>query len=92
MAPAPAPIKAPLPALPLNEPMAAPVPAPVLAPAGEGGLARWLVQAPVAVLFVLFTFGGWSDGAYISAELRERYRRVTRRARRVVDRVFYGNG
>jgi glutamate-ammonia-ligase adenylyltransferase len=26
-----------------------------------------------------------------SAELRERYRRVTRRARRVVDRVFYGH-
>ncbi len=30
----------------------------------------WLAAAPVAMLFVLFTFGGWSDGAYISAELK----------------------
>lgn len=30
----------------------------------------WLTGAPVAMLFVLFTFGGWSDGAYISAELK----------------------
>jgi len=27
---------------------------------------------PLAILFVLFTFGGWNDGAYISAELKDR--------------------
>ncbi|MSQ18567.1 MAG: amino acid permease [Betaproteobacteria bacterium] len=27
---------------------------------------------PLAILFVLFTFGGWNDAAYISAELKER--------------------
>ena len=27
--------------------------------------------APLAMLFVLFTFGGWNDGAYISAEVRD---------------------
>jgi amino acid transporter len=29
-------------------------------------------SAPLALLFVLFTFGGWNDGACISAELRSR--------------------
>ena len=27
--------------------------------------------APLALLFVLFTFGGWNDGAYISAEVKD---------------------
>lgn len=40
--------------------------------AGGFSTAAWLAGAPVAILFVLFTYGGWNDGAYISAELRER--------------------
>ena len=30
-----------------------------------------MAGAPLAILFVLFTFGGWNEGAYISAELKE---------------------
>jgi APA family basic amino acid/polyamine antiporter len=32
----------------------------------------WLGDAPLAMLAVLFAYGGWSDGAYISAELKQR--------------------
>lgn len=45
--------------------------------AGGFSAAAWLAGAPVAILFVLFTYGGWNDGAYISAELRERRSIVT---------------
>ncbi len=32
----------------------------------------WSAGLPLAILFVLFTYGGWNEGAYISAELKER--------------------
>jgi amino acid transporter len=47
---------------------------PAMAPAAEastGGIA-------LAVVFVLLTFGGWSEAAYISAELRDRKRGAIR--------------
>jgi amino acid transporter len=31
-----------------------------------------------AMIFVLFTYGGWNDGAYISAEVRDRERNMSR--------------
>ena len=36
-----------------------------------------MAGAPLAILFVLFTFGGWNEGAYISAEFKERRSMVT---------------
>ncbi len=57
--------------------LVAPAPAPTPAPAAGGSGASWLAGAPMAILFVLFTYGGWNDGAYISAELRERRSIVT---------------
>lgn len=48
-----------------------PPPAPAAAaPAAPG--AAWYAGAPLAMLFVLFTYGGWNDGAYISAEIKTR--------------------
>jgi amino acid transporter len=44
----------------------APAPAPVAEPKA------WMAGAPFAILLVLFTFGGWNEGAYISAELKDR--------------------
>jgi amino acid transporter len=32
----------------------------------------WTAGLPLAILFVLFTYGGWNEGAYISAELKQR--------------------
>jgi len=32
----------------------------------------WTAGLPLAILFVLFTYGGWNEGAYISAELKDR--------------------
>ncbi len=43
-------------------------PAPISAPDNTN---LW-AGMPLAILFVLFTFGGWNDAAYISAELKER--------------------
>jgi len=37
----------------------------------------WTAGAPLAILFVLFTYGGWNEAAYVSAELRERRSMVT---------------
>ena len=31
----------------------------------------WTAGMPLAILFVLFTYGGWNESAYISAELKE---------------------
>ncbi|MFT4100836.1 MAG: amino acid permease [Burkholderiaceae bacterium] len=49
---------------------------PAATPAPAGGQAAsaipWTVGAPMAMLFVLFTFGGWNEGAYLSAELKQR--------------------
>ena len=57
----------------------APAPAaPVAAAAGASG--PWYMGAGVAtaMLFVLFTYGGWNDAAYISAEVRDRDRNMVR--------------
>ncbi len=55
--------------------LVAPAPAPAAAAAAEAK--PFLAGAPLAILFVLFTFGGWNEGAYISAELKERRSMVT---------------
>jgi amino acid transporter len=56
----------------------APDPAPA-APATGGG-APWYMGAGIAsaMVFVLFTYGGWNDAAYISAEVRDRERNMVR--------------
>ena len=46
--------------------------APAPAPASPPEPKAWMAGAPLAILFVLFTFGGWNEGAYISAELKNR--------------------
>ena len=58
-------------------------PAPVPAPAPAAGAAAdgpWYMGAGLgtAMLFVLFTYGGWNDAAYISAEVRDRERNMAR--------------
>ena len=53
-----------------NTTSVAPTNAPVTAPATSGG------GVALAMVFVLLTFGGWSEAAYISAELRDRRRGV----------------
>jgi len=52
----------------------APPPAPVPPAGGDAAASAvsWTVGAPMAMLFVLFTFGGWNEGAYLSAELKHR--------------------
>jgi amino acid transporter len=56
----------------------APEPAPVAAAAAGSG--PWYVGAGIgtAMLFVLFTYGGWNDAAYISAEVRDPNRNMVR--------------
>jgi basic amino acid/polyamine antiporter, APA family len=51
--------------------------APAPAPAAAAEAKPFMAGAPLAILFVLFTFGGWNEGAYISAELKERRSMVT---------------
>jgi amino acid transporter len=59
-------------------------PAPVVAPAAEAAAAAgsgpWYMGAGLgtAMLFVLFTYGGWNDAAYISAEVRNPHRNMSR--------------
>jgi len=55
-------------------------PAPVPAAPAAGGGAPWYMGAGIAsaMVFVLFTYGGWNDAAYISAEVRERERNMVR--------------
>ena len=50
--------------------------APVAAGAGQ----PWYMGAGIgsAMIFVLFTYGGWNDAAYISAEVRDRERNMVR--------------
>lgn len=57
----------------------APEPAAPAAAAG-GGDRPWYMGAGLgtAMLFVLFTYGGWNDAAYISAEVRDRQRNMVR--------------
>jgi APA family basic amino acid/polyamine antiporter len=58
----------------------APTPAPAPAAAAAGGSGPWYMGAGIgtAMLFVLFTYGGWNDAAYISAEVRNRDRNMVR--------------
>jgi amino acid transporter len=51
--------------------------APAAAAAGSG---PWYMGAGLgtAMLFVLFTYGGWNDAAYISAEVRNPHRNMSR--------------
>jgi len=53
------------------------VPAPVQAGATEA-VKPWYAGAGLAMIFVLFTYGGWNDAAYISAEVRDRERNMAR--------------
>ena len=57
----------------------APDPAPVAAAAAGAGQ-PWYMGAGIgsAMVFVLFTYGGWNDAAYISAEVRDRERNMAR--------------
>jgi APA family basic amino acid/polyamine antiporter len=53
--------------------------APVSAPAAPAPAAAFSLPAfGFAMVFVLLTFGGWNEGAYISAELRDRQRNMVR--------------
>jgi amino acid transporter len=56
----------------------APAPAPAVAAAGAGQ--PWYMGAGIAsaMVFVLFTYGGWNDAAYISAEVQDRSRNMVR--------------
>ena len=53
-----------------------------LAPAAPQGGAQTTASSwsgvGLAMIFVLFTYGGWNDGAYISAEVRNRERNMSR--------------
>ncbi len=50
------------------------------APAAAGSGQPWYMGAGIgsAMVFVLFTYGGWNDAAYISAEVRDRERNMVR--------------
>ncbi len=55
--------------------------APPQAAAPAAGAAQpWYMGAGIgsAMIFVLFTYGGWNDAAYISAEVRDRERNMVR--------------
>jgi amino acid transporter len=53
--------------------------APAAAPAAPAPAAAFSLPAfGFAMVFVLLTFGGWNEGAYISAELRDRQRNMVR--------------
>ena len=56
-------------------------PAPAAAPNVAAGAGQpWYMGMGLgtAMLFVLFTYGGWNDAAYISAEVRDRERNMVR--------------
>ena len=55
-----------------------PVVAPVAAAAGDAGPGYMGAGFGTAMLFVLFTYGGWNDAAYISAEVRNPDRNMSR--------------
>ena len=57
----------------------APAPA-ASVPAAAGAGQPWYMGAGIAtaILFVLFTYGGWNDAAYISAEVRDPERNMVR--------------
>ncbi|MDB5808098.1 MAG: amino acid transporter, partial [Betaproteobacteria bacterium] len=54
---------------------------PVATPAAAAGASQpWYMGAGIgsAMVFVLFTYGGWNDAAYISAEVRDREKNMAR--------------
>ena len=52
---------------------------PAVAPAvAAEAMKPWHAGAGLAMIFVLFTYGGWNDAAYISAEVRNRERNMAR--------------
>lgn len=51
-------------------------PAVVAAPAADAK--PWTAGVPMAMLFVLFTYGGWNEAAYISAELKKKHHAMVR--------------
>jgi amino acid transporter len=55
-------------------------PAPVAQAAASAADKPWYIGAGIgsAMVFVLFTYGGWNDAAYISAEVRDRERNMVR--------------
>jgi len=55
-------------------------PPPAATPAAAGAGQPWYMGAGIgsAMIFVLFTYGGWNDAAYISAEVRNRERNMAR--------------
>jgi basic amino acid/polyamine antiporter, APA family len=55
-------------------------PEPQAAPPAASGSGPWYMGAGIgsAMVFVLFTYGGWNDAAYISAEVRDRERNMAR--------------
>jgi amino acid transporter len=57
----------------------APAPA-AIAPAAAGAAEPWYLGVGIgsAMVFVLFTYGGWNDAAYISAEVRDRERNMVK--------------
>lgn len=58
----------------------APDGAPAAAPAAADAGQPWYIGAGIgsAMVFVLFTYGGWNDAAYISAEVRDPNRNMVR--------------
>ena len=46
--------------------------APAVPAAAPAEAKPWTAGAPLAILFILFTYGGWNEAAYISSELKER--------------------
>lgn len=58
----------------------APAPAAPSAEAAAAASTPWYLGAGLgsAMVFVLFTYGGWNDAAYISAEVRDRSRNMAR--------------
>lgn len=58
--------------------LGASAPAAAAAAAPSPAAAQTLPAFGLAMVFVLLTFGGWNEGAYISAELRDRQRNMVR--------------
>jgi len=53
-------------------------PAPVPGAAESGGAKPWHAGLGLAMVFVLFTYGGWNEAAYISAEVKGARRNMVR--------------
>lgn len=57
----------------------APAPSPAAAATAEDGAAPWSLSGfGLAMVFVLLTYGGWNEAAYISAEVKDRRRNMVR--------------